>query len=526
MTDPFCRDRLPPPAAQPEFLFTLPELAYPPALNAAEELLDRHVREGRGARRCIVAPGVAWTYGDVLDRANRIANVLVDCGVCPGARVLLRAPNTPMLAACWLAVVKAGAVAVTTMPLYRAGELRHMIERSEPLVALCDERYLDELAIATARLPVRTIPFGHVAAELERLMDGASPEFANAPTAADDVALIGFTSGTTGKAKATMHFHRDVLAVCDTYAARVLRARPDDLFTGSPPLGFTFGLGGILLFPMRIGAATLLLEKAPPAELLRAIARYRVDVVFTAPIAYRAMIGMLEEHDWSSLRLCVSAGETLPAPIWEAWRDATGLKLLDGIGSTEMLHIFVGSGVDDARAGATGRVVPGYVAEIHDDDGRPVPAGTIGRLAVKGPTGCRYLDDERQATYVRDGWNYPGDAYACDADGYFHYVARTDDMIVTAGYNVSGPEVEGALLAHPAVRECAVVAKPDEAHGTNIVKAYVVLETDAAVDADALVAFCKERLASYKAPRELEFVDALPRTETGKVQRYKLRARA
>jgi 2-aminobenzoate-CoA ligase len=321
-----------------------------------------------------------------------------------------------------------------------------------------------------------------------------------------------------------MHYHRDLLAICDTYAARVLKAHPDDLFTGSPPLGFTFGLGGELIFPLHIGAATLLLEKAPPADLLRAIGEYGVNVVFTAPIAYRAMTAMLADADVSSLRLCVSAGETLPAPVWQAWHEATGLKILDGIGSTEMLHIFVGSGVDDARPGATGKVVPGYVAEIHDDDGNPLPLGAIGRLAVKGPTGCRYLDDERQGSYVRDGWNYPGDAYSLDADGYFHYIARTDDMIVSAGYNISGPEVEQALLAHAGVKECAVVAKADPAHGTNIVKAFVVRNDDADVDAEALVAFCKERIAPYKAPREVEFVDALPRTETGKVQRYKLRA--
>lgn len=523
MSRSFARDHLPPAASQPEFLFTLPELRYPERLNAADELLDRHVREGRGARRCILAPGVLWTYADLLERSNRIAGALVALGVEPGDRVLLRAPNTPMLAACWFGVVKCGAIAVTTMPLYKSGELRHMLEKARIGFALCDGRLLDELAIATAGSSVRTVAFGNEDAPLERMMAEASPHFDNVETAADDVVLIGFTSGTTGSAKATMHLHRDVLAICDTYAARVLRARPDDLFGGSPPLGFTFGLGGILLFPLRIGAATLLLEKTSPADLLAAIESYRIDVLFTAPIAYRAMTGMLAGRDVSSLRLCVSAGETLPAPVWEGWHAATGVRLLDGIGSTEMLHIFVGSGLDDARPGATGRAVPGYVAEVHDDDGNPVPDGVVGRLAVKGPTGCRYLDDPRQATYVRGGWNYPGDAYVRDAEGYFHYVARTDDMIVTAGYNVSGTEVEQVLLEHADVRECAVVAAPDEAHGTHIVKAFVVLEAGAEADADALVSFCKARIAAYKAPRAVAFVEALPRTETGKVQRYRLR---
>jgi 2-aminobenzoate-CoA ligase len=524
--DTFARQALPPPSAQPEFRFDLPELQYPEQLNAVDALLDRHVREGRGGRRAIVAPGIEWSYADLLDRANRIANVLTnDLGVVPGNRVLLRAPNTPTLAACWLAVVKAGAIAVTTMPLYRASELRHMIEKAAIRHALCDARIADELATAVVGSSVSVTLFGEPDAELERRMAYASPVFANVATAADDVALIGFTSGTTGVAKATMHYHRDLLAICDTYGKHVLCARPDDLFTGSPPLGFTFGLGGELIFPLHIGAAALMLEKASPADLLRAIGEYGVNVIFTAPIAYRAMTSMLGDADVSSLRLCVSAGETLPAPVWEAWREATGLKILDGIGSTEMLHIFVGSSERDARAGATGRVVPGYVAEIHDDDGNPLPLGAIGKIAVKGPTGCRYLADDRQGTYVRGGWNYPGDAYSLDAEGFFHYVARTDDMIVSAGYNISGPEVEQALLAHDGVRECAVVAKADPAHGTNIVKAFVVVR-DGAVDADALIAFCKAKIAPYKAPREVEFVDALPRTETGKVQRYKLRARA
>ena len=525
--DAFARESLPPIEQRPEFRFELPALHYPDQLNAADALLDRHVREGRGDRRCILAPEVAWSYADLRDRANRIANVLVDdLGVVPGNRVLLRAPNTPMLAACWFAVVKAGAIAVTTMPLYRAGELRHMIEKAQIRHALCDARIAEELATATDGAKVRTVLFGTGDTELERLMAAASPAFENVATAADDVALIGFTSGTTGAAKATMHYHRDLLAICDTYGARVLKASPDDLFTGSPPLGFTFGLGGELIFPLHIGAATLMLEKAPPAALLHAIGAFGVNVVFTAPIAYRAMTSMLADADISSLRLCVSAGETLPAPVWEAWHEATGLKILDGIGSTEMLHIFVGSSLEDARPGATGKVVPGYVAEIHDDDGNPLPLDEIGKIAVKGPTGCRYLSDERQGTYVRNGWNYPGDAYSLDAEGYFHYVARTDDMIVSAGYNISGPEVEQALLAHAGVKECAVVAKADPAHGTNIVKAFVVRDDGAAIDADALITFCKGRIAPYKAPREIEFVDALPRTETGKVQRYKLRARA
>jgi 2-aminobenzoate-CoA ligase len=529
--DTFARDRMPASEAMPELLFDLPELQYPDRMNAAERLLDRHVREGNGSRRCIVARGLQWSYNDFLRTTNRIANVLVDdLGIVPGNRLLLRAPNTPMIAACWFAAVKAGAIVVTTMPLYRAGELRTMIDKAQIHHALCDARLLDDLNAATEGLTeFLTLAFQSDAPNSLDVRCASKPAtFANVDTAAEDIALIGFTSGTTGSPKAAMHTHRDVLAICDTFARRVLKADAGDLFTGSPPLGFTYGLGGELLFPLHIGAAALLLEKAPPEELLRAIGEFGVNVVFTAPIAYRAMTGLLAKYDVSSLRKCVSAGETLPKPVWDAWHAATGLKIIDGIGSTEILHIFVASDEASMRPGATGRPVPGYIAEIHDDEGKRLPPGQIGRLAVKGPTGCKYLDDARQSTYVQNGWNYPGDAYRMDEDGYFWYVARADDMIISAGYNISGPEVEQALLAHNDVKECAVVSKPDPAHHTNIVKAFVVVQDGCAADAaksSELIEFCKARIAPYKAPRELEFVDALPRTETGKVQRFKLRER-
>jgi 2-aminobenzoate-CoA ligase len=526
--DTFAEDRLLPPEAMPELLFDLPDLTYPERINAADWLLDRHVREGNGSRRCIVAPGVAWSYADLQAKANRIANVLVDdFGVRPGNRVLLRAPNTPMLAACWFAVIKAGAIAVATMPLYRATELRLIIETTALRVALCDARLADELETACFGGNVRVLRFQTEESDsLEARMAAKSSSFATVDTAAEDVALIGFTSGTTGKPKAAMHYHRDLLAICHTFSDRVLRPEPGDLFCGSPPLAFTFGLGGLLVFPLHVGAATLLLEKAGPEDLLQSIAQFGASVVFTAPIGYRAMTGMVDRFDIRSLRKCVSAGETLPKPIWEGWHAKTGRKIIDGIGSTEMLHIFIASDEATMRPGSTGRAVPGYVAEVHDDDGNSMPDGQIGRLAVKGPTGCKYLDDERQATYVQAGWNYPGDAYRKDADGYFWYVARADDMIISAGYNISGPEVEQALIAHEHVKECAVVAKADSAHDTHIVKAFVVLEADISADQgaiDDLIEFCKARIAPFKAPREIEFVDALPRTQTGKVQRFKLR---
>jgi 2-aminobenzoate-CoA ligase len=527
--DTFAADHLPPRDRRPDLIFTLPELQYPEQLNCVDRLLDHHVREGNGARRCIVAPGVTWTYEDLLRASNRIARVLTeDLGVVPGNRVLLRAPNTPMLAACWFAVLKAGAIAVTTMPLYRATELRNIVEKAQIHHALCDARIAADLRTAVEETPgFQTLYFN--GGDLEERMQRMPDTFENVKTAAEDVAIIGFTSGTTGKPKAAMHFHRDILATCDSYGKHVLKARPDDLFTGSPPLGFTFGLGGLLLFPLHIGAATLLLEKASPEPLIQAIQAYNVNIVFTAPIAYRAMADMVSTYDISPLRICVSAGETLPLPTWQTWFDRTGLKILDGIGSTEMLHIFVGAPEEKVIGGSTGLVVPGYVAEIHDDDGVPVPTDTVGRLAVKGPTGCRYLDDERQANYVRNGWNYPGDAYRQDANGYFWYVARTDDMIIAAGYNVSGPEVEQVLLLHPDVRECAVVGKPVPEKQTSIVKAYVVLADESKANAESAAAlqdFVRGRIAPFKTPREIEFVTQLPRTETGKVQRFRLRERA
>jgi 2-aminobenzoate-CoA ligase len=534
--DTFAFDRLPPREQWPDLVFTLPELKYPERLNCATRLLDRHIIEGNGGRRCIVAPpssgsgpAVEWTYEELYRTANRIARVLTeDLGIVPGNRVLLRAPNTPMLAACWFAVIKAGAIAVTAMPLYRATELRNIIDKAQIRHALCDARLGDDLRAATeGNESFTTFYFGD--GDLEARMHAKPDTFENADTAAEDVAIIGFTSGTTGKPKAAMHFHRDILATCDSYGKHVLAADSDDLFTGSPPLGFTFGLGGILLFPLNIGASTLLLEKAPPEPLLQAIQGYKVNVVFTAPIAYRAMCDMLDKYDVSSLRKCVSAGETLPLPTWQTWYERTGIKILDGIGSTEMLHIFIGSPENQVRGGSTGEAVPGYVAQIHDEDGNPLPPGSIGRLAVKGPTGCRYLEDDRQAAYVRNGWNYPGDAYRMDENGYFYYVARTDDMIVSAGYNISGPEVEEALLAHADVKECAVVAKPDPLHHTNIVKAYVVLSNSTQGDETQVAAlqdFVRSRIAAFKTPREIEFVTQLPRTETGKVQRFRLREKA
>ncbi|WP_327343153.1 AMP-binding protein [Streptomyces europaeiscabiei] len=525
--DTFARDRLPPPDQWAELSFERPELRYPDRLNAAAELLDG----GEPGRPVFRTPaGEVWTYGELRARVDRVAHTLTSVlGVVPGNRVLLRGPTTPWLAACWLAVLKAGAVAVTVLAQQRPQELATICELARVSHALCDSRHVDDLV--KADVPgLRITTFGGDGPD-DPLMpgpptaNGARSPYEAVDTAADDVALIAFTSGTTGRPKGCVHFHRDVLAIADTFSKHVLRPRADDVFAGSPPLGFTFGLGGLVVFPMRAGASALLLEQAGPRQLLPAVAEHGVSVLFTAPTAYRAMLGELngsDGYDVSSLRRCVSAGENLPEATWRAWHERTGLRIINGIGATELLHIFISAADDAIRPGTTGVPVPGWHARVQDADGAPVPDGEQGLLAVRGPVGCRYLADERQREYVRGGWNVTGDTYVREPDGYFRYVARADDMIVSAGYNIAGPEVEEALMRHPDVMETAVVGRPDEARG-QVVVAYVVVAAGAVRDGDGLRAFLTSELAPYKCPREIVFLDALPRTATGKLQRFRLR---
>ncbi len=524
--DSFCRDNLPPRDQWPRFLLDRPEYQYPARLNCAVELLDRNLTS-RGSHPALVTPSETLTYRQLAERVNRIANVLVHkLGLIPGNRVLLRSANNAWMTAAYFAVLKAGGVVVATMPLLRARELGQMFRKARISHALCDARLVDEIHKAEAPDLRHLVTWGD--GQLESLCADASPDFTACDTAADDVCLIGFTSGSTGEPKGTLHFHRDMLAICDGYAMQVLRPEPTDIFIGSPPLAFTFGLGGLVLFPFHVGATAVLLERAPPEELPAAIARHRATICFTAPTAYRVMAGLAAQHDLSSLRKCVSAGEALPRPVFEAWQAATGLKLMDGIGATEMLHIFIAAREDQIRPGATGLPVPGYVARVVDANGAEVPRGTPGRLAVQGPTGCRYLADPRQAQYVQNGWNITGDTYIQDEDGYFWYQARNDDMIVSAGYNIAGPEVEAALLTHPAVAECGVVGAPDPERGM-VVRAYVVPRPGHAPGdalAKALQDHVKAEIAPYKYPRSIVFVEALPRTETGKLQRFALRAQA
>jgi 2-aminobenzoate-CoA ligase len=530
--DSFVRDNLPPRDQWPALVFSRPELRYPARLNCCTAFLDRWVEEGQGDRTCLIAPEETLTYAQLQERVNRICNALVgSLGLKPGNRVLLRSANNPTMIAAYLAVIKAGGVVVATMPLLRAGEIAYPLKKARIALALCDHRLAEDMEKARALSPDlrRVVYWGDgKAGSLEQLMATASPRFDAADTAAEDPCLIAFTSGTTGEPKGTVHFHRDMLAICDGYARNVLRAEAGDRFIGSPPIAFTFGLGGLVLFPLRIGASTVVLEKATPDLLLQAIVEHRVSVCFTAPTAYRVMLQQLPGCDVTSLRKCVSAGEPLPKATYEAWLEATGIKLMDGIGATEMLHIFIAAREEDIRPGATGKVVPGYEATILDEEGHASPPGSIGRLAVRGPTGCRYLADPRQHSYVQDGWNITGDTYLMDEDGYFWYQARSDDMIISSGYNIAGPEVEAALLTHPAVAECGVVGAPDPERGM-LVKAYVVLrpgQPASAAMAKALQEHVKAEIAPYKYPRAVEFLAELPKTQTGKLQRFVLRQMA
>ena len=528
--DEFTRRNLPPPALWPQFTSGIE--GYPDRLNAAVELTDAMVEKGFGDRTALIGQGRARTYSELTLWSNQLANALQkEYGVRPGERVMIRSANNPAMVACWLAVTKVGAVAVNTMPMLRAKELQQVIDKASVTLVLCDARLLDELrtCVDVSGQAVRVVAFDGTASQEEALDRAAlaQPGVFNAlATSQDDVALLGFTSGTTGQPKATMHFHRDLLAVCDSYAKEVLQVQSTDVFVGSPPLAFTFGLGGLTLFPLRYGACAVLLENASPPNLIDIIQRYKATICFTSPTAYRAMLAAMDAGiDLSSLRVAVSAGETLPAPTYNEWLAKTGKPMLDGIGSTEMLHIFISNRLDDSKPGCTGKPVTGYEAKILGKDGQEAPIGQPGALAIRGLTGCRYLDDPRQAKYVQNGWNITGDTFYQDDQGYFYFVARNDDMIISGGYNISGPEVEAALMSHEAVAECAVVASPDEARGS-LVCAHVVLRngwTDSDATTKVLQEHVKATIAPYKYPRRIVFTAALPKTATGKIQRFVLR---
>ena len=533
--DTFTRDNLPPAELWPDLLLDRPEFQYPDHINVGVELTDKMVAAGHGDRIALIGNGRRRTYKELTDWSNRLANALVQTyGVKPGNRVLIRSGNNPALVAAWLAATKAGAVVVNTMPMLRAGELAKIVDKAEISLALTDSRIADEIVACAkdSKFLKNVVSFDGTSnhdAELDRIALDKPVRFDAVKTGRDDVALLGFTSGTTGEPKATMHFHRDLLVIADGYAREVLGVTPDDVFVGSPPLAFTFGLGGLAIFPLRFGATATLLENASPANMIEIIQTYKATICFTAPTAYRAMMTAMDQGaNLSSLRMAVSAGETLPAPVFEDWVKKTGKPILDGIGATEMLHIFVTNRLGDAAAGSTGTPVAGYEAKIVDEAMNEVARGTIGKLAVRGPTGCRYLADKRQTSYVKGGWNLTGDAFTQDEKGRFHFAARTDDMIVSAGYNIAGPEVEAALLSHPEVAECAVIGQPDTERGT-IVAAFVVLKPGISGDeacVKRLQDHVKAAIAPYKYPRAVTFLDALPKTQTGKIQRFRLRETA
>ncbi len=528
--DTFSRENLPKQSRQPNFL--LDEYNYPDYLNASEELTDVMVEKGFGDHTALIGNGRRRTYKELTDWTNRLANALVEnYGVKPGNRVLIRSSNNPAMVACWLAATKVGAVVVNTMPMLRSGELDKIINKAKISHALCDNRLLPELnkSFKTNKYLKYLIPFDGTANHSSELDEAAlekSVKFESIKTGRDDVALLGFTSGTTGEPKATMHFHRDLMIIADGYAKEVLQVNDKDIFVGSPPLAFTFGLGGLAIFPLRFGATATLLEDASPPNMIEIIQKYKATVCFTAPTAYNVMLLAMDEGmDLSSLRAAVSAGETLPASVYKNWLKKTGKPMLDGIGATELLHIFISNRFNDHRESCTGKPIKGYEAKIVDENMKELPLGEVGRLVVRGPTGCRYLSDNRQSDYVVDGWNITGDSFYMDNDGYFYFAARNDDMIISSGYNIAGPEVEAALMSHEAVFECAVIGFPDKERGS-IVQAHIVLNDNYVGDESLqkiLQDYVKGIIAPFKYPRSIIFLDTLPKTKTGKIQRFRLR---
>jgi 2-aminobenzoate-CoA ligase len=523
-TDNFAHDHLPGTDLQPDYVFLdLPQFSQPEMLNCVDKLLDVHIREGRGDNICIRTFDTTWTYQDVYEKANQIAHVLVhDLGLESGNRVLIRSANNPMMVACWFAILKAGGIVVATMPLLRSKELATIIDCAEISHALCEKSLQDEMNLAKSDFLKRTCFYD----ELETLMKPKAKTFTNYHSKSDSIALIGFTSGTTGLPKMTSHFHKDILNICEAFPQYSLQPTANDIFTGSPPLGFTFGLGGLVLFPMYFGASTFLIEKPTPDMLLQAIQEHKITICFTAPTAWRVITSKVKEFDVSSLRKCVSAGETLPLKVWQDWYDATGLKIIDGIGATEMLHIFISSTTENMKPGATGVAITGYEARIIDTAGNEVAANEPGRLAVRGITGCKYLNRiEKQKEYVENGWNITGDIFRQDEDGYFWFVARGDDMIISSGYNIAAIEVESVLLTHEDILECAVVGLPDEERGMLVCAHIVLKERHKATDnmKNHIQHWFKETAAPYKYPRVIHFTEALPKTETGKIQRFKLK---
>ncbi len=528
--DSFTSEGLPPRDQWPLFLRDFSAVQYAERLNASVELLEKTIEHVGRDKTAVIADDGTWTYGELLDDVARTAHVLKDAGLQSGNRVFIRAPNNGWLVVAWLAVLRAGGVVVTTLPMIRSREIAQLVEVCEPNLAIVDHRYLDDWQAAGTKSIPTIVVGGDSSDSLGNLAATNPAEFEPYDSLASDTCMLAFTSGTTGKPKATMHSHSDVLAIADTFSAEVVKPTSVDIFSGSPPVAFTFGLGGLVIFPFRVGATTVLLEAGSPLNLLEAIEKHRITCVFTAPTAYRAMLNLIDTVDLSSLRRCISAGETLPESVWYKWFDATGVKLIDGIGATEMLHIFISASDADIRPGFTGKAVPGYEAEVLDDNLQVLPAGKQGRLAVRGPTGCRYFKDERQKVYVQNGWNITGDIYEMSEDRYFRYLARADDMIVSSGYNIAAPEVENSLLLHPSVSEVAVVGEPDPDRGV-VVKAFVVLQpgylpNDPKSENELRVELqdhVKQNIAPYKYPRVIEFVSQIPKSPTGKLQRHRLR---
>jgi benzoate-CoA ligase len=513
-----------------------PEIVIPDRFNATAYFVDRIVEEGHGARTAILCGDQAISYQEVLAEVNRAGNALLELGVEIENRVALLLLDCPEFAYAFFGAIKIGAVPVPINTLLKPQDYGYLLRDSRARALIVSAELLSsvESILPTLERMRHVVVVGEAAryASFAQLLQRQAADLEAADTCKDDVAFWLYTSGTTGMSRAAVHLQHDMVYCSRLYADSILNIGPEDRTFSIAKLYFAYGLGNALYCPFAVGASTVFFPGRPmPEAVFTTVKRYRPTLFFGVPTAYAAMLHAAEqgaEADFSSVRLCVSAGEPLPAGLYRRWLDRFGVEILDGIGSTEVLHIFLSNRPGSVRPGSSGLPVPGYEAQIVDDDGATVGPGEIGNLMVRGDSTCAYYWNKHDASrrQIAGEWIRTGDKYHTDEDGYFWYDGRSDDMLKAGGIWVSPTEVEGVIVEHPAVLECAVVGAEDEERLVKP-KAYVVLK-DGAQAADGLVLEIQElvkgRLAPYKYPRWIEFVDDLPKTATGKIQRYKLRS--
>ena len=509
-------------------------MTFAPNFNVAVSFIDRNLDEGRGDKTIIrMVGGGEVTFSELAENVNRAGNVLAGLGIAPGDRVLMVVKDCPEFYYLFWGAIKAGIVPVPINTLLRARDYRFTIEDSGCAGVVYSPEFAGEVEPAldaASHKPAEIFRTQGDGKTLSARMAGVSMELDAAPAKAEDDCFWLYSSGTTGTPKGAVHAHRDMVVTSEHYGVRTLGVREDDTCFSAAKLFFAYGLGNAMTVPLWVGATAVLLPDRPtPDNVFDVIATYRPTVFYGVPTLYAAQLKVLESEtpDLASLRVCVSAGEALPADIFRRWREKTGTAILDGIGSTEALHIFISNTLDDIKPGTSGRIVPGYQARIMGENGKEVPPGDSGRLMIRGESTAGYYwsNPEKTAETMVDGWLNTGDTYIQDDDGYYHYGGRNDDMLKVGGIWCSPFEIEARLIEHPKVLEAAVVGRADD---DDLVKpeAFVVLNDPADAGdgmARSLKEHCKESLAKYKYPRWFNFVEALPKTATGKIQRFKLR---